>query len=252
MSPDPLDVFWPAAEVEAAALTIDEMASWPTGVFEALTKVGLLREGRTASRVTCDACGESHVQEVTPVRYRDGTVRFFIRCPEHGRVEVDRSDLLQWSVDFKSIVQFLAAELATEGDVQERVPRRVWQIGRAALAGRSRPVWMGRGLSWPNASTLSGFLPAGKSPVLLVLGGAPRAGVLSLPPDSVVSLGQVLTLSGGEFDLDKRAIEDQLSASRGEGKQKSPVKRASRAAAIDVLESDLPPGVGPLPITDLC
>jgi hypothetical protein len=75
--------------------------------------------------------------------------------------------------------------------------------------------------------------------VLLVLGGLPQAGLLRIPPDSIIEIPQVVSLSNGGLTLDRHAIENQLASSGAKAKAKPPRKRASRAAAIDLLQKAL-------------
>lgn len=239
MSPSPLDLVWQAAHVESPVFTGDDVANWPPGTAGDLKRLSLLRQADTSSHVTCDACTEEHVEQVMRISYPDGQVRFFIRCPEHGRIEVDRDRLLQWSVHFDPVCRFLAGEFHIREEPEETVPARLWKIGRASLAGRSRVVWIGRGLGWPDTERFSKALPSGRLPVLFVLGGHPKAGLLNLEPDSIIEIPQVVSLSNGRLTLDRAAIENQLSSWGVKAKAKPPRKRAPRAAAIDVLQKAL-------------
>jgi len=239
MFPDPLDLLWRCVDVELPVFAGDEAAAWPPGMLATLRKLDLICGGKTASYITCDACTEGHVEKVMRIPYPDGRIRFFIACPEHGRVEVEPERLRQWAVRFDPICRFLADQLGIQAGPEEIVPSRIWKIGRTSLAGRSRVVWMGRGLSSPEAETLSGVLPKGATPVLFLLGRPPRDGLLKLKPDSLIDLAQVLSLSDDRLVLDKAAVEDQLSATGEVPRKRPPVKRASRTAAIDALERAL-------------
>lgn len=236
MSPDPLDLIWRSADVASPLFAGDETAAWSPSTEKALTELGLLRAGKTASHVICDACAAEHEEKVTAVSYPGGRTRFFIVCPENGRIEVERERMLQWSVDFIPVLNALAEGLGLASKPEEVVPERVWKIGRVSLVGRSRIVWAARGLSWPDAQALSEFLPTGKSPVLFFLGLPPTDGVVKLRPDSIIEIRHVLRLSHEKLLLDRTVVEDQLSATGEASGRKPPKKRASRAAAIDALE----------------
>ncbi len=236
MSPDPLDLIWRSSDVRLPRFSGAEIASWQAGVFETLRSLGLLVPCKTATHAVCGACDQEHVDEVTSIEYPDGAVRFYIVCPEHGRVEIQKEQLLQWSVCFDPVLECLRAGLGVQGDPVEVVPSRLWNVGRTALAGRSRIVWVGRGLSWPDAASFAEDMPSGASPVLFYLGQPPGDGLVSLPPDSVVDIAHVISLSEGNLILDRSSVGDLVSTRPSPQKKKLSRKRASRTAAMEALK----------------
>ncbi len=232
MLSDPLDLIWRSADVEFPVFAREEIEPG-----RALLELGLLRPGKTASHVTCEACGEVH--RVATIKYPGGQVRFFARCPQNGRIELDRDDLLQWSVNFVPMLRALADGLGIKTDPEEIVSVRLWKIGRAAIAGRSRVAWAARGLSWPDARDVAERLPKGRSPVLFLLGNPPENGFVNLLPDAIIGLREVVSLSNGRLVFDRKGVNDQLSAIPEPAKTKVPKKRASRAATIEALEKAL-------------
>lgn len=239
MPPNPLDLVWRSSEIEIPVFVDGEIVTWTGGSFEILAAIGVLREWTTATHAACTACGGEHVEEVILLRYPDGTVRFFIDCPDHGRIEIEKGRLLQWTISFDPIIESLRKGLCASGDVIEVVPSRLWSIGRSTLAGRSRVVWAGRGMSWPDAMSLAGKVPTGSSPVLLHFGRPPVHGLVALRPESVIDLAPVVSLVNGELIIDRAAIEDQLSSGHADPKTKPAKRRATRATAIDALEQAL-------------
>jgi len=239
MSPDPLEIIWRCADTPEPLLAADEVCALAGTVFARLVRLGLLRQGETATNVTCDACTRQHVEEVFRVTYPDETTRFFIRCPEGGRVEVPRRRLLQWAVDYLPLLQALASSLSARGGLTEVVPGRVWNLGRAALAGRSRPVWVARGLAWPDAGRVAEALPKGRSPVLFFLGQPPDGDLLEIPCESVIELRTVVSL-GEELSIDRDAIESQLGNidAPPTGKTRAR-KHSARATTIASLKREL-------------
>ena len=147
MSPDPLDIIWRSADSPAPAFTADDMNGVPPETVARLTVLGILRQAAPAAHVVCDGCDGGHVERVISIPYPDGQTRFFIRCPENGRIEVTRNRLLQWSVDYTPLLAALAKALAVQGTLDEIVPNRIWSLGRASLAGKSKTVWAARGLA---------------------------------------------------------------------------------------------------------
>jgi hypothetical protein len=236
MSPDPLDLIWRSSDAKSPKFTGADIDTWPAGVFETLRALGLLLECKTATHVTCTACTGEHVEEVTMLEYPDGVVRFYMVCPEQGRVEIEKEELLQWSVCFDPVLECIRDGLGVQKDPVEVVPSRLWNIGRSALAGRSRVVWVGRGLSWPEAVSFAADMPSGASPVLFYIGQSPRDGLVTLPPDSVMDVAQVVFLSEGKLTFDRSGVEDQVTAHQSPQKKKPPKKRASRTAAMESLK----------------
>lgn len=239
MSSDPMDIIWRSADTESPAFAGDEAASWEPGLARSLEELGLLRRGKTATHVVCDACAEGHVSEIMTIKYPDGRTRFFIVCPENGRIEVERERLLQWSVDFTPVLKAIATGLGIKTTAEEMLPRRVWKLGRASIAGRSRIVWAARGLSWPDALRLADVLPTGKSPILLFLGLPPADGVVNLRPDAVIAVREVVSLRFEQLVFDLKTVESQLSVPDVFNAKKPARKRSSRTAAIDAIKQAL-------------
>jgi len=230
MPSDALDLIWRSADVGSPLFAGDEMSTWTPGLVQCLKDLGLLRPTRTASQVNCDACGESH--RVGGITYPDGQARFYARCPENGRIEVDQEQLRQWYVDFAPILAAVAHGLGIKAEPQEVAPGRVWKIGRAAIAGRSRVAWAARRAYWKD-------VPRGKSVVLFLLGHLPVDGAPDLHPDSVVELHELISLSNGNLSFDRKPVDDQLASTSEVIKKKTPKKRASRSATIDALQQEL-------------
>lgn len=238
MWPDILELIWRVADCRSPTFTEDDLADFPEGARSQLMDLGVLRESTTATHVVCDACAEGHVRWVDAIRYPDDTTRFYVVCPENGRVEVDRHRLLQWTVCFEPLLDAVASELATVGESNEVVPDRVWSLGRASLAGRSKPVWCVRGLGWPDAPRIAGTLPNGRSPVLLVLGRMAPDGLIDMPREAIFETSTVVGWSDG-FTVDRDAIESQLADIEPAPKAKPRRKRGRRDEVVGALKREL-------------
>ena len=239
MSLDPLDMVWRCADNPNPVLSLEEFETIPTKVAGHLTEMGVLRQTATATHVTCDACAEQHVEEVERIAYPDGETRFFITCPENGRVEVPRERLLQWSLDYLPLFRTLSNTLSTSTQPEEVVPGRAWNLGRAALAGRSRPIWAARGLAWPDAARVAEVLPRGRSVILFFTGRPPADGLLQVPRESVIEFRAVVRLGNDRPVVDVKAIEEQLSDDVAETARRKPKKRSARTATIDAVKQAL-------------
>ena len=241
MSPDPLSIIWPCADIPDPVLSGEEVGCLSAPAFDCLISLGLLRQADTARHVTCLDCTNHHVEEVLPIKSPDGCTRFFIRCPENGRIEVSRERLLQWTIDYTPLQQALISAFSVNGDPEEVAPGRIWNIGRAALGDQSRTLWMARGLAWSDSLRLKKALPVGRSPVLFFLGQPPERGLIDIPAESIIDLKTIVRIEHDELIVDRNAVDYQLrSVNATQTKMKTPPKkRAPRAALIDAIKKEL-------------
>jgi len=239
MSRDPLDLLWCCADNPSPALVLEDMSAISRHDLDRLVGLGLVRQAATATHVVCDACAEGHVEEVDRIVYPEHVTRFFITCPENGRVEVPRERLIQWTVDYLPLLTSLSLALSASAGIAEVSPSRVWNLGRVALVGKSRTIWAARGLAWPDAAQLADVLPKGRSPVIFFLGQPPDEDLLQVPCESVIELRTVIGLCDKGIAVDVDGIERQLVVEIAEVAKKKPKKRASRAATIDAIRQAL-------------
>jgi len=239
MSPDPHDLVWHCADNPSPALVLEDLEAIPQSDLDRLMGLGLVKQAATATHVVCDACAEGHVEEVDRIVYSEHVTRFFITCPENGRVEVPRERLMQWAVDYLPLFLSLSSALSASIGVTEVFPGRVWNLGRVALSGKSRTIWAARGLGWPDATQLVDVLPKGRSPVLFFLGQPPDGNLLQIPCESVIELRTVISLCDEGIAVDVDGIERQLVGETPEVAMKKLRKRASRAATVDAIKQAL-------------
>ena len=238
MSRDPLDVIWRSADSPDPLLIFEDLAGMPRETMTRLLELGILRESTTATHVVCDACCDDHLEQVMPVKYPDGKTRFFIPCPQNGRVEVSCERLLQWRVDYLPLLDALASALSVTGRPSEIQPGRVWNLGRAALAGKSKLVWAARGLAWPDAEQIGAALPQGRSLVLFFLGLPAEDGLLGITRESIIELRTVMHLDG-ELVIDRHAIEAQLADIAEPPAKTRTRKQTQRDATVGALKREL-------------
>lgn len=128
------------------------------------------------------------------------------------------------------------------GDPEEVVaPGRIWNLGRAALGGKSRTLWMARGFAWSDALQLKKALPMGRSPVLFFLGQPLETGLINIPAESIIDLKTIMRIEHDKLIVDKDAVDCQLrQENAGLVRKKTPPKmRARRTALIDALKQEL-------------
>ena len=236
--PDALDIVWRSANVPSPVLTVEDLVGISPAAVKGLIELGVLREAGPATHVVCDGCHDQHVERVVMTKYPNGQTRFFIPCPENLRVEVPRERLRQWAVDFAPLLAALARGVGTTEMLTEVVPGRVWNLGRASLAGKSKPIWAARGLAWPDARQVVAALPQGRSPILFFLGHGPDDGLVDVPREAIIELRTVVQMKDGVI-VDREAIERQLADVAAPPAVKQPKKQSQRDATVGALKREL-------------
>ena len=209
-------------------------------VREILDRLGFLNAGPTTRFATCPECEDGHVEEYEALPNAQDEKTFFIPCPVHERVEVDRKSLMQTTISFQPLVDLLADGFDVNGNVQEIVPGRLWNVGRATLVGQSRPVWMARGLCLRDSLDWACKLPTGKSPVVFVAGTQPSLSLHPLSPGQIIELHSVVSLDENRLTLNIEAVRNHLAREAPQVVKKNPTrKRSKRAGTIDALKREL-------------
>jgi len=125
--------------------------------------------------------------------------------------------LRQWEIDFGGLARAIALTLDLAGDSEEVVPGRIWFLGRATIAARSRELFLARGLTWEDATGIIGEsarLNAARSALVLVAGAVPPENVWNGDPLPVVALKIVISFGQMGLSVDRPHIESVLSAGR--------------------------------------
>ena len=215
---DLLSPIWERADALEPLFSGDEVGAWADGVAKRLAEYGLIRQVENAGSVVCDACAGGHVEEVTLVKSpRGAPMRAYIHCPEHGRVRVKLDRLRQWEVDFTGVAGAVSHALELAGNVEEVVSGRVWFLGKATVAAKSRALFLARGLTWEDARDILGAsarLNAAKSAIVFAAGDVPPEGIWNGDPPPVVALKTVAALDKDGFMVDRDHLEALLSSGR--------------------------------------
>lgn len=204
---DLLSVVLERADALEPRFVADEVMRWPEGAERELLEAGIIRRDDTATTVVCDACGEGHAEDVATIVSPPGSQpRSYIHCPDAGRVMVPPERLFQWVIDTRDIATAVSRALSLTGAMEEIVPGRLWSLGIAQLGGRSREVFLARGLSWADGAGIvgkCGRLNSGQ-PAVFVASSEPPQNIWKGDPPIIVSLGIVARLVQDclVFDLD--------------------------------------------------
>jgi len=167
---------------ESVLVRTTEAATWPPGVFDALSLRGLLTNAPRARSATCPGCERECSMPV-----EGESERFFVVCDKRsdtGRVTVADGDLRQFRLDLDAIANFVAEEMAVNRtSVVSTIPGTV-NIGTAK--GKKRVQML-----------------------TLVIGDSLdlRAGT------SVLPLSELVTYTEGQFRIDGDAVRKMVDSS---------------------------------------
>ncbi len=192
-------------------VTIQEIDSWPTGLFDTLCREGLLAPTAPSSLFTCTQCNDPHSEEIIQVESPPGSEpRLYIQCPSVGRIRVYPEELRQWILVPEGWAKLAGRLLGISGHSQADIPGRVWRMGVGNLGRVNREVLLVRGLSWVDGQSV-------ETRIAGVTNSTPPALVLpqELPNSSLlcpIPLPKVLRFVDGEFLLD-RTMLDFITAS---------------------------------------
>jgi len=98
--PDPFNIVLSSFDIPEPCFSSAEVGTWPGPDVDALAKLDVLRDGGTATHISCSACGDGHVEEVQRIG-DDQRARFFIICPTAGRVRVGARWGARWTRTFR-------------------------------------------------------------------------------------------------------------------------------------------------------
>jgi hypothetical protein len=107
--------------------------------FAQLVKIGLVREGKRQKYIECPGCRD-HSDEPQASEFPDGTVHFFLSCPDCGCMELTADDMRDWRIHFSALPSMAAAQLGMRKP-QPIAADTLWKLGRY---GDSGDIWMAR------------------------------------------------------------------------------------------------------------
>ncbi|MGE0769297.1 MAG: hypothetical protein AB7L90_22875 [Hyphomicrobiaceae bacterium] len=119
----------------AVLITADEVATWPSGQLDDLVAAGVLVPEQPARSISCNECGDDHIELVEYVQSPPGTVlRAYIPCPALGRVCVPLERLHQWRIDATNTA--VVAALASADDETGASTAREWPDPQEHTTGK--------------------------------------------------------------------------------------------------------------------
>ena len=200
------EFFWGTLELTNPTYPYSTVQYWPDWFRDSLTSMHVLRNAEPANHVWCPDCCHSHLEPVIPLADPDGTMRFYISCPEQLRVELTPEDRMQWTIDAGAVATQLATAMGLTGHCKCLVSSRLWRLGRVDWQGHSRDVLFARGLTWKNRRRTIQCICHATRPIVFVSRRLPSRKIWPgrIPP--VIALSQVAIVGDGRLELDRDAI----------------------------------------------
>jgi hypothetical protein len=186
--------FWIRADLDEAAFHGDELPAFGPAALQVFKTEKLLKRGEDLRMVECGDCGNLHIEDVDIIiGSPDGAARAYIACGA-GRASVDLVRLQVWAIDFDRLADLASSALGLGGRIVQVATDRVWHLGTAKFADRTRDVFLVRGIRWPDSLLLlSGNARLSTSPCPLIL-------CMNRVPDDAAWQGERAVVSLSEFD----------------------------------------------------
>lgn len=237
MSDGRISRIWPRLDSEPPVFFAEELAA---GTRDALVGRGWLTEAARSGFAACPGCPEARVRRVEwyPDAV-DGRLRGYVPCRECGPVEIDPETLRSWSLEVAAVLRDVWAA-GGRGEPDDVLDGRLWLLGRATWAGRSREVWFARNALRATRPALTKELVRRPKAVVLVPTEDAVRGWAGTIANPVFALATLVTDAGTGVAFDAGAVEAAFAPS-GSRVKPAPkrTKRAERTAAIEKLVAEL-------------
>lgn len=186
--------FWIRADLDEAAFRGDELPAFGPAALQVFKTEKLLKRGEDLREVECGDCGNPHIENVDIITDSpSGVPRAYIACGA-GRASVDLVRLQVWAIDFDRLAAVASSALGLGGRIIQVAADRVWLLGTAKFADRTRDVFLVRGIGWPDSPLLiSGNARLSTSPCPLIL-------CMNRVPDDPAWQGERAVVPLSEFD----------------------------------------------------
>lgn len=163
---DWLRTLWLMLNTNNCGYTSQSFDGWLEADVLNVLKQSWLRETAAAECVVCPECLD-HDEQPVMLESPGGGVRWYIPCPEYGRVRLRPEELRQWCFDLNAIATDVVRALSLTGTVSVEIPDKLWRLGRASWQQKSREVWLLRDWrSLSEAELKSAMKPAARAIVL--------------------------------------------------------------------------------------
>ena len=184
-----------------------EVAQWPDGALDWLTKAGILLEAEPAEEILCEECQERcWIKPKIRVNPQTGQKFGVYYCQQNdvGRFTVDLERKRQWRFSLAGLATAVAHAIGTIGQQVEVVPERLVLMGTANLDDKSREFFLARGVAWPDSKDVfcnASRLRASPHPVVLTLVTMPPQDLLPGTSLAARPLAEIAAFDNGELSI---------------------------------------------------
>jgi hypothetical protein len=231
----PLPALLSRAEYDPPVFYADRTPADVRAALPGLAARGLVREVTPAEFVACEDCGS--VSQVAYLGPPGGPRRPYLTCKECGGHEVPAERLRRWAVEFAAPAAAVARDAGATGGPEELVARLLWRLGRVRWGGAAREALFLRYPAWEGDVGVRTALAGRPRSVLLLPTGQALTRWAGRTPNPTFALSDLL-LSGEEARFDWSVVETTFAAEAPK-KKKPQKRRASRAAAIELVKGVL-------------
>jgi hypothetical protein len=202
---DWLRTLWLMLDTQNCGYTSHRFDGWIEADVLNVLKQSWLRETSASDYVVCPECLD-HDEQPVMLESPGRDARWFIPCPEYGRVRLRPEELRQWCFDMNAIATDIAEALSLTGTASVEVSQKLWRLGRAPWQQKSREVWLLRDWkSLSEAELKSAMKPAARAIVLTYDSVVPEPLWLGRSP-AFVALSQVSQWCDNWLSFDARHL----------------------------------------------
>ena len=163
-------------------------------------KAGLLTQCPIPFSIDCLTCNES--AEIM-VRH-DELVAI---CPNCGMFHPYEEQLKWWTPCYMPVLGSLYNGFGCTEETESLIPNILWKLGRCALAGQSRIIYVARGINSEMNHAIVEKLPENRTSLLFVFGSLPEKGMCgSFDADKVFSINSLVTLEETGFRVNRDPV----------------------------------------------
>lgn len=185
-----------------------EATAWPRGTLARLTKLGILCKAAPAEEVLCDGC-EVRCLIKPDIRVDPRTDKrvgkyFCGREETAGYITVPLDRMKQWAFSLAGLAAVVARAVGAAGKPVECEPGRLMMLGTVKVDGRTRELFLARGVAWPDAAYLFGNssrLKMASHAAVLTLIGTPKDPLLAGCGLAVRPLVEIAEFQKGELKI---------------------------------------------------
>lgn len=224
---------------EELILTAEDFDRWEPGSLDWLLRTGVLIACQPATERRCPHCPEHSSEAVVYLDGAAGTEPLpYLACPQCGPVRLEPHHLGRWNVNLGRLWETVFERLEMALHVQERIPARLWRLGRWRCDEADWEIMIGRLLWRPSSEHCIAKFRFAPRTVLFVPARIPERG-RSLPDSvRVISLRDVLSWVDNRLVFDNTQIASHLESAPVTASvrpKRPPQRRAERAATIERL-----------------